>query len=179
MAGLPVRFRQPQHTVFLCLEVLLMKLKVLMAGLVGLAALVGMGAAASPARASQYSGYYTPKYRGPGYSYRKYWYWSKTYGGYRNHYAVYHPSRPGYVYYYNPYKGRYWGRYDLQIGGYSTLAPQDRKAQLSQIPESAFPPPGPMPPAEPDGEEMLPPPEAGLGTAPGALRLPRCVGDRA
>jgi hypothetical protein len=122
-----------------------------------------------PAQASPYRGYYTAKYRGPGYSCRKYWYWSMTYGGYRSHYAVYSPQRPRYVYYYNPYKGRYWGRYDLAAGGYSTLAPPDRKPQLGQIPESAFPPPGPMPPAEPGGEEMPSPPEAGPGTPPGAL----------
>jgi hypothetical protein len=77
---------------------------------------------------------------------------------------VYYPRRPRYVYYYNLYKGRY----DLEAGGYSQLAPQDRKPQLCQIPESAFPPPGPMPPAEPDGEEMLPPPEAGSGSTPTA-----------
>jgi hypothetical protein len=137
---------------------------------VGLAVLAALGTAASPARAPRPSrGDYTPKYRGPGYSYRKCWYWSKAHGGYRNHYAVYYPRRPRYVYYYNPYKGRYWGRSDLEAGGYSTLTPQDRKPKLCQIPESAFPPRGPMPPAEPDGEEMPPPPEAVPSSTPAAV----------
>jgi hypothetical protein len=139
------------------LEVFLMR-RILMASLLGLAAFVGLGAAVESARADHHPGYYTTRYHGPEYSSRKYWYWSHRYGGYRHHYEVYHPSRPHYVYYYNPYKGCYWGRYDMEKGGFSMLAPEHCKPHLSQIPESAFPPPGPMPPTDPDGEEMPPPP---------------------
>jgi hypothetical protein len=71
------------------------------------------------------------------------------------------------VYYYNPYKGKYWGRYGLAAGGYSLLAEGDKKPTLGEIPEEAFPRPGRMPPAEPgDDEPMLPPPESFAGKMP-------------
>ena len=84
------------------------------------------------------------------YSYRPYYYKpAPTYAGYKHHYAVYVPSQPKYVYMYNPYKKQYWGRCPAGGGGqpqYSMLAEADRKANLTEIPESAFPPPGKLPP---------------------------------
>lgn len=83
------------------------------------------------------------------YYYRYYYYKPYTdYDGYRYHYAIYYPSQPRYVYYYNPYKGYYWGRYDLEGKGddrYSLLEEKDRKANIDDIPEKAFPKPGAMP----------------------------------
>ena len=78
------------------------------------------------------------------YSYYRYQPYS-GYDGYRNHYCVYYPSTPRYVYYYNPYSQQYWGRYDLEQKGYSMLEEKDRKPKLSEIAESAFPKPGQMP----------------------------------
>jgi len=84
---------------------------------------------------------------------------------YSYHYCIYYPSTPRYVYYYNPYTKHYWGRYDLQDKGYSMLAEKDRKANLKEIPENAFPKPGEMPaiPESKDGEKMLPPPKPPAG----------------
>ncbi|MFG0287253.1 MAG: hypothetical protein ACF8CQ_03715 [Rhodopirellula sp. JB044] len=78
---------------------------------------------------------------------------------YHYHYAVHYPSRPRYVYYYNPVRRVYWGRYDIQEGGYSMLKQEDRKEKLEEIPESAFPKPAEMPPIpeSSDGEKMAKP----------------------
>jgi hypothetical protein len=117
------------------------------------------------AAAGPYVGGYSRMYQGKGYTYRKYSYYSRS-GQARYHYAVYHRRYPRYVYYYNPAKRKYWGRYDLCKGGYSKLADCDKRGRIGDIDEEAFPPPGSMPPPE-EGmdEEMLPPPEAGAGSA--------------
>lgn len=89
------------------------------------------------------------------YYYRSYYYKpTASYAGYKHHYVIYQPSRPRYCYYYNPYKKVYWGR--CASGGdgkpeYSLLAEEDRKANLDEIPEKAFPKPGPLPPV-PDSD---------------------------
>ncbi len=89
------------------------------------------------------------------YYYRSYYYKPYTsYTGYKHHYCVYYPSRPSYVYYYNPYKQQYWGRYDVENKGYSLLAEEDRKQKLEDIPESAFPEAGKMPPI-PESEDSV------------------------
>jgi hypothetical protein len=93
------------------------------------------------------------------YYYSNYYYKPQTtYSGYKHHYSIYYPSRPRYVYYYNPVARHYWGRYDLKEKGYSLLAEKDRKDDLTSIPEEAFPDPGTMPaiPESNDGEKMLP-----------------------
>jgi hypothetical protein len=74
--------------------------------------------------------YYLPYASAPRYSY---------------HYVVYYPSQTQYYYYYNPSQNYYWGRYDLKAKGYSLLAEKDRKGNLADIPESAFPKPSKMP----------------------------------
>jgi len=146
-------------------------------GALALAAVAALAAAGDPpaARAGLAAGggYYSARQQGPGYSYRQYHYYSRQAGGYRHHVAVYHPRAPRYVYYYNPYKRRYWGRYDLATGGYSLLAVPDRRETLSEIPESAFPPAGPMPPEEDGGDPMLPPPEPGPEPGPTTPAPPR------
>lgn len=88
-------------------------------------------------------------YPSSSYYYTTYYYQPySTYSGYNYHYCIYYPSQPNYVYYYNPYSRQYWGRLDLngKDGAvYSILDPKDRKTNLSEIPESAFPKPAAMP----------------------------------
>ncbi|MBX3438004.1 MAG: hypothetical protein KF861_10975 [Planctomycetaceae bacterium] len=97
------------------------------------------------------------------YYYRTYYYKPyNNYTSYNYHYCVYYPSRPRYVYYYNPHRGYYWGRFDLEGkdgAQYSILKEEDRKSQLTDIPESAFPEPAAMPaiPDSEDGEKVAVP----------------------
>jgi hypothetical protein len=58
------------------------------------------------------------------------------------------------VYYFNPYTGTYWGRFDLQTKRDSLLAEKDRAGQLKDIPEKAFPAEGPLPQV-PDAKDKL------------------------
>lgn len=124
-----------------------------------------MFTAAKPAKAARqyYSSWsYYPSY---GYYYRTYYYKPyASYSGYHYHYCIYYPSRPRYIYYYNPYRRVYWGRFDTQGKDgkhYSLLSEKDRKGKLSDIPESAFPEPGQMPviPESEDGTRIAPPPK--------------------
>jgi len=108
--------------------------------------------AAGPYRQSYGSWSYNP---GTRYYYSSYYYKPVvTYPTYKHHYVIYYPRRPRYVYYYNPVVRRYWGRYDMQEKGYSLLAKKDRKEKLDDIPESAFPKPGKMPPI-PESEDKV------------------------
>ena len=80
------------------------------------------------------------------YYYSSYYYKpTVSYATYKHHYCIYYPTRPRYVYYYNPVAQTYWGRYDLKKKGYSMLEKKDRKKNLDDIPEDAFPKPGKMP----------------------------------
>lgn len=119
-------------------------------------ALLALAAAPALADAGSYSAYAYSASRG--YGYRSYSYYSVTYQTVRTHVAVYHPRHPGYVYYYNPHSRVYWGRYDVAAGTYQLLPADARKATLAEIPDSAFGEPGALPPAEPGGEGLLPPP---------------------
>jgi hypothetical protein len=119
-----------------------------------------------------YGGYQKhPKYA---YSYRTYYYKpTPDYVGYKHQYAVYNPSQPQYVYFYNPYKKQYWGRCPSAGGGraaYQILDEKDRKANLEEIDESAFSKPGKMPPVpeSEDGATMDAPPD----DLPGTDKLP-------
>jgi len=83
---------------------------------------------------------------------------------YSYHYCIYYPSQPQYIYYYNPSSQVYWGRYEIGSKGdkrYSMLAEKDRKKDLKDIPESAFPKPAKMPtiPGAKDDVSIEPPPE--------------------
>lgn len=102
-------------------------------------------------------GYYPSR----SYYYRSYYYQPYVSAPYSYHYAIYYPTYPRYVYYYNPVKQYYWGRLDLEAKGgpkYSLLAEKDRKATLKEIDEKAFPEPGEMPviPGAEDGVKMEP-----------------------
>ena len=105
-------------------------------------------------RYSSWSYYPTRQYYYRSYYYKPY----ADYEGYNYHYCIHDPTRPTYVYYYNPHSSQYWGRYDLEAKGYSMLAEKDRKANLDEIPEEAFPKPGKMPaiPESKDGESIDP-----------------------
>jgi len=83
---------------------------------------------------------------------------------YDYHYCIYHESQPRYIYYYNPTTQAYWGRYEIGSKGdarYSILAAKDRKKDLKDIPETAFPKPAKMPsvPGAKDSVAIEPPPE--------------------
>jgi len=99
--------------------------------------------------------------------------------GYKYHWAYYYPSRPKYVYYYNPETKKYWGRCPLnptKQNPYQILDYPDRHGDLDKIPEEKFKPlpfeltppdkknkqkfAGPMPPipGSDDDEQMEPPP---------------------
>jgi hypothetical protein len=101
------------------------------------------------------------------YYYRTYYFKpAADYHGYKHHYVIYSSRHPNYLYFYNPYKKLFWGRCPAHAAGqaaYSPLAEQDRKGNFDQIPESAFPPAGPMPPipeSKPDdGTRMDMPPD--------------------
>jgi hypothetical protein len=95
-----------------------------------------------------------------GYYYVVYYYQPVPDGAYRSHRCIYYPVRPRYIYYYNPYTGTYWGRYDLEAKGYSKLPPQAKAGKLSAIAEAAFPKPGDMPsiPENKSGMKMAVPP---------------------
>ena len=101
------------------------------------------------------------------YYYRAYYFKpTADYYGYKHHYVIYSSRHPSHLYFYNPYKKLFWGRCPAHQSGqaaYSLLAEGDRKASLDQIPESAFPAAGPMPPipeSKPeDGSRMDMPPD--------------------
>ena len=128
--------------------------KVLLALLIAASTLTAFSGVASAAYRQRYSSWsYYPQRQ---YYYRYYYYKPYAdYDGYKYHYCIHYPSQQ-YVYYYNPVRRVYWGRYDLEKQGYSLLAEKDRKENLSDIPESAFPEPGEMPqiPDSEDGEKV-------------------------
>ncbi len=90
------------------------------------------------------------------YHYRSYYYKPRAdYRGYKHHYVVHYASKPNHNYYFNPYKKQFWGRCPVEHNGnseYSLLPTQFRKEQITDIPEDAFPPVGPLPPI-PDSED--------------------------
>lgn len=122
------------------------------------AALASLGAAAPRQYYSDWM--YHP---GKQYHYRSYYYKpNANFAGYNYHYAIHYPSEPRYVYYFNPYKRTYWGRYDTQGRPgqeYSLLAEKDCREVLKDIPAAAFPAPGKMPaiPESSDGAPIEPP----------------------
>lgn len=134
-------------------------------GMCGLVLAVAFGMGTGEAQAG-YRQYYTTWSYQPSASYYYTTYYYKpqvSYSGYQYHYCIYYPSQPRYVYYYNPYSQQYWGRYDLEGKEgqvYSLLADKDRKKELKDIPESAFPKPAKMPavPESSDGEGIEAPP---------------------
>ena len=130
----------------------------------GLAA-AGVLGAAGEAAAGSYGRYTYSASRG--YGYRTYSYYSVTHRAYHHHVAVYRPTQPRYVYYYNSQTRVYWGRYDLDTGRYQLLPAEHKRGTLADIPESAFPAGGPLPAEGPGSDEpLLPPPETADRPAP-------------
>jgi len=111
------------------------------------ALLVGGLAAATTAVAGYGRCYYSSwsYYPSHNYYYSNCYYQPYVNSDYSYHYCVYVPSQPRYCYYYNPSSQSYWGRYDLEAKGYSMLEEKDRKKNLKEIPEEAFPKPAEMP----------------------------------
>lgn len=117
----------------------------------GLLGLVGMMAIETPTAEAGYA-HGRQYYGGWNYS-RVHHYHYRTFNyrvsyaapAYSHHYVIRYSYQPRYLYYYNPVKRVYWGRYDTVCKGYSLLVERDRCGTLSQIPECAFPKPGPMP----------------------------------
>lgn len=130
----------------------------------GLGMAFGPGTSAAFGQRQYYDSSYTysPTH---GYYYAHYYYRPYvTYPSYDYHYCIYYPSQPNYIYYYNPVSQVYWGRYEIGSKGderYSLLADKDRKKDLKDIPESAFPKPAAMPkiPGSSDNVTIEPPPE--------------------
>jgi len=131
-----------------------LKCLMLACGVAG-ALLVGVGATAkATSYGRQYYGSWS-YYPSRSYYYTTYYY--KPYVSYANydyHYCIHYPSYPRYVYYYNPYKRVYWGRYDTEAKGYSLLAEKDRKGTLKEIPDEAFPKAAKMPDV-PESEDKI------------------------
>lgn len=123
---------------------------------------------AKQAKANYYSTYVY--YPDSSYYYCYYYYKpTPTYTGYRSHHCYYYPSySTQYIYYYNPYRRVFWGRYDLKAKGYSLLAEKDRKGELKDIPDEAFPEPDKMPliPDVSDGKDRMAAPPAPPKTKP-------------
>ena len=119
------------------------------------------------------------------YSYRTYYYKpTPTYAGYRHHYVVSYPHDHQHYYYYNPYKRTFWGRCNAYGEGqpyYSRLPEEYQRSSLAQIPESAFPPQGPLPsiPEAQDGSRLDLPPDDAPPPGPGgpAAGAPNPAGD--
>ncbi len=121
-----------------------------------------LGVAATPVSAENYTHrqYYGDWHRHAtkNYHYRSYYYKpTATYSGYKHHYVVYFPARPTHYYYYNPYTKVYWGRCPVKTEGqgeYSLLAEADRKGNIDDIAEKAFPAPGKLP-AIPESKDSV------------------------
>ena len=123
---------------------------------------------AGPATAYGQQQYYETTYtfsETNNYYYLNYYYKTTvTQTTYDYNYCIYYPAQPNYIYYYNPVSQVYWGRYKIGSKGekrYSILEQKDRKKDLKDIPESAFPEPAKMPriPGAKDDVAIEPPPE--------------------
>jgi hypothetical protein len=139
-----------------------------LAGAVALtAALVVPSARAGLAARQYYSGW---RHSSQGYWFSTHYY--KPYADYPSYctnYCIYYPGAPKFVFYFNPYRGTYWGRFNVQTKGYSLLAEKDRAGRLKAIPEKAFPKEGELPPV-PDSKDKVQleePPDLPIGEAIG------------
>ena len=138
---------------------------------VGFAVLTGVGGmGASKAEAGH--GFYSKPTVHRNHQTRDYSYFSKQNNSYRHHTAFYFNHRPKHVFFFNPHKKVFWGRFDLTTGGYSLLAAKDQKETLDEIRESAFPKAGALPAEEFGGDTLLAPPEY---TAPVKVQTPTII----
>jgi len=128
--------------------------------------LAGVAGAVSSANTAEagYRQYYSAwsHHASNGYFYRHYYFKpAPQFKVYHHNFCIYFPSKPRYVYFYNPVRRVYWGRFDTQGrkgAQYSLLDEADQSGDLKSIPGSAFPPPGAMPaiPNAVDTEPMEP-----------------------
>ncbi len=102
------------------------------------------------------------------YYYRTYYYKPNTdYVGFKHQFVIYYPDKPEKLYFFNPYKKLFWGYCPSSYGGYhndgyySMLPEPERKANLADIPPSAFPKPTSVPnvPESTDGAKLDLPPD--------------------
>ncbi|MDX2273141.1 MAG: hypothetical protein NW237_14490 [Cyanobacteriota bacterium] len=102
--------------------------------------------------------FYSDWVKTPQFSFRTYYYKpTPSYAGYKHQFVIYTPTKPDYLYYFNPYEKKFWGRIQTFSKGepkYSLLKSVDQKSVLSEIPESAFPDFGPLP-AMPEVQDQL------------------------
>jgi hypothetical protein len=115
-------------------------------------AVLMLAAPATPAFAQSGRQYYDTSWsynQNYGYYYRTYYFQTTvTQTTYDYHYCIYYPAQPTYIYYYNPEKQYYWGRYEVGSMGdkrYSKLKEEDRKKDLKDIPNDKFPEADKMP----------------------------------
>jgi hypothetical protein len=59
-------------------------------------------------------------------------------GGFNKYYCIYNSSYGNCVYYYNPQKQMYWGRYDVASKGFSTLGDADQHGTIAELPQDRF-----------------------------------------
>jgi hypothetical protein len=104
---------------------------------------------------NSYSGYnptyassgYRPQYAAPyrSCSYTP-WSYDRVHGYYfctcsvrsSKYYCIYNTCYANCVYYYNPDKNCYWGRYDALDKSFSTLGPADQHATIAELPQDRF-----------------------------------------
>jgi hypothetical protein len=134
-------------------------------------AVLMLAAPATPAFAQSGRQYYDTSWsynQNYGYYYRTYYFQTTvTQTTYDYHYCIYYPAQPTYIYYYNPEKQYYWGRYEVGSTGdkrYSKLKEEDRKKDLKDIPNDKFPEADKMPsiPGAEDKVAIDPPPDTDL-----------------
>jgi hypothetical protein len=107
------------------------------------------GAVASAGECATPRQYYSNWHQAPAsrYAYRTYYYKpTEDYAGYKHHYVI---LKDDHCYFYNPYEKKVWGRCNAHHNGqpqYQLLAPQDRRPTIAEIPPTAFPKAGPLPP---------------------------------
>lgn len=110
-----------------------------------LTALVALGAFSVSAAGAEPRQHYGPwEKNAKHYFHREYYFKPTPKSNYEVHHVVWYPAKPQYYYYWNPAKQVFWGRAPvLSAFGcypvYSMLAPEDRKPEIKDIPETAFP----------------------------------------
>ena len=123
----------------------------------GALALAGLVAVNESAKANPYGRQYYGAwiYQNNCY-YRNYYYQPYVSATYSYSVVYYYPTQPAYYYYYNPSTQVYWGRSPVKSDKpvYSLLKKEDRKKDLKDIPESAFPEPTEPPPI-PDSKDNV------------------------
>jgi hypothetical protein len=132
--------------------------------LVGLVFVPAVGTA-EPPKAEKKRQFYGPwsSYEHRGYHYRLLYFQPTPGAEYQYHYCILLQGQPRYIYYFDPVAGKYWGRLDLEGRGeavFAQLRKEDQKALVRDIPETAFPTLGKLPPlpGTKDDVALEPPP---------------------